>query len=829
MSYSYDKFLRPITSSDKSIKILDNTNDIKYTIDPFVIINVAVTNNILRISLKSLKVILLDFSTSNEAKISLIRIQEQIDILTNKVPILIDKDIQNYIQSQIEQVGIIIGPTGPTGSTGPQGLTGSTGSADRYFATSSTTFQVPVVGEYVELSTQEDLAYSSAQSIVIYSDLPNLYNSDYEIDGTYFVGQIDYYDSETGDMSLVTTFSSGSGTYSFWYLNLSGMVPDTVTSSVPLDLTNLTTDIIPAVDSLYSLGTSASQWKSLHVSGQTIYIGGVPLSTDGNSLFVNSINLGTTASPLILSANNDTLLLNGTGSIGPTGSDGLQGPMGPVGPTGSQGVQGPIGPTGTDGLEGPIGPTGADGLQGPVGPTGSQGVQGPIGPTGSDGLQGPMGPTGPTGPDGLQGPIGPIGPTGSDGLQGATGATGPQGIQGVTGSNGIITSLNFTQSNANSISGVTTTGTIIVSSTITSTGLPIQLIATGDANPTSTTGQWCQLQLYRNSTAIGKIVQAESSAQNENIPYALNFIDTPGVGTFTYSVRPVTINGTWQFGEVTGNHLTIVELGGVQGLTGPQGTQGIQGVTGSQGTTGATGPQGIQGATGSQGIQGATGPADNTIKRYAYWAPYISTDPSGMGATYIAPNATNDGENGIQLTNTNTGGQNGLINWSSSSIDWTKDFRMSAVVYLSTYPTGTVGDGFVLYAGTTAVVNTVYANSADNGLKFRLFTYDGVAAPHQSGASFWLGTTKSTQGKTGNSAFLGIWARYTVEVCNDRVSNKRMAYAYFQNDINYGGKWPLAAMDVTSWVPTGNNFGFYCSTGAARSSQYISTILFEAL
>lgn len=65
MSYSYDKFLRPITSSDKSIKILDNTNDIKYTIDPFVITNVAVTNNILRISLKSLKVILLDFSTSS--------------------------------------------------------------------------------------------------------------------------------------------------------------------------------------------------------------------------------------------------------------------------------------------------------------------------------------------------------------------------------------------------------------------------------------------------------------------------------------------------------------------------------------------------------------------------------------------------------------------------------------------------------------------------------------------------------------------------------------------------------------------------------------------
>jgi hypothetical protein len=100
------------------------------------------------------------------------------------------------------------------------------------------------------------------------------------------------------------------------------------------DLTNLSTDIIPAANSVYSLGTSASQWKSLHVSGQTIYIGGVPLSTNNGSLVVNSINLGTTASPLILSAdtnNNNTLIINGTPSIGATG---------PKGPTGNPGPNG---------------------------------------------------------------------------------------------------------------------------------------------------------------------------------------------------------------------------------------------------------------------------------------------------------------------------------------------------------------------------------------------------------------------------------------------------------------------------------------------------------
>ncbi len=81
MSYSYNKFLRPITSSDKSIKILDDTNDIKYTIDPFAIQNVSISNNILKINLKSKRIISLHFSTINEAKLALTRIQIQIDTL----------------------------------------------------------------------------------------------------------------------------------------------------------------------------------------------------------------------------------------------------------------------------------------------------------------------------------------------------------------------------------------------------------------------------------------------------------------------------------------------------------------------------------------------------------------------------------------------------------------------------------------------------------------------------------------------------------------------------------------------------------------------------
>jgi hypothetical protein len=220
----------------------------------------------------------------------------------------------------------------------------------------------------------------------------------------------------------------------------------------------------------------------------------------------------------------------------------------------------------------------------------------------------------------------------------------------------------------------------------------------------------------------------------------------------------------------------------------------------------------------------------STATRYAYWAPYISTDPSGMGATYTAPLALNDGENGIRLTSTAAGG-NGRINWNSPDIDWTKDFRMSAVVFINnTDPGLTTGDGFILYAGANSTFDNIYGDSNDNALKYRLFTYSGAAAPlHVSGSSFWLGQTKGTQGRADCLNSIGTWANYAVEVTTDRITNKRVAFAYIQNQVNYGDKWPLAAMDVTSWTPTGNNFGFFCATGAAKQDLYINSISFEAI
>lgn len=128
MSYSYDKFLKPLSSSEKNIKIIDNDNNLIYTIDPFSINNTSVASNLLKINLKSDRIITINFSTLNESQIALTLLRQQIDVLIIKTPFLIDKDVENYINSISIGATGPEGPVGPTGSQGQDGLIGPTGS-----------------------------------------------------------------------------------------------------------------------------------------------------------------------------------------------------------------------------------------------------------------------------------------------------------------------------------------------------------------------------------------------------------------------------------------------------------------------------------------------------------------------------------------------------------------------------------------------------------------------------------------------------------------------------------------------------------------------------
>jgi hypothetical protein len=97
MVYRYNFFLKPLAEGDTTVQIVDNNGIVKYSIDPFSIINIFVKNNIININIKGNK-ILINFSTANEAKISLPLLQERIDKLKTKIPNFIDKKVENYIK-----------------------------------------------------------------------------------------------------------------------------------------------------------------------------------------------------------------------------------------------------------------------------------------------------------------------------------------------------------------------------------------------------------------------------------------------------------------------------------------------------------------------------------------------------------------------------------------------------------------------------------------------------------------------------------------------------------------------------------------------------------
>lgn len=99
MSYSWDKFLKPLSATDTNIQVQDNNGVVIHTINPYAVLNVLINNNIVKISLKSGKVIAIPFSSMNESKMALPRIKQLIDSLNRKTPLFVSNELKNYVNS----------------------------------------------------------------------------------------------------------------------------------------------------------------------------------------------------------------------------------------------------------------------------------------------------------------------------------------------------------------------------------------------------------------------------------------------------------------------------------------------------------------------------------------------------------------------------------------------------------------------------------------------------------------------------------------------------------------------------------------------------------
>ena len=97
MSFSYDKFLRPLTPTDNEIRIFDNDVNLIYNINPYQISSSIISGNLLKINFRKGKVISIPFSSLNEAKLAIVSFQSQADELITKEPIFIDQQVKNYV------------------------------------------------------------------------------------------------------------------------------------------------------------------------------------------------------------------------------------------------------------------------------------------------------------------------------------------------------------------------------------------------------------------------------------------------------------------------------------------------------------------------------------------------------------------------------------------------------------------------------------------------------------------------------------------------------------------------------------------------------------
>ena len=100
--------------------------------------------------------------------------------------------------------------------------------------------------------------------------------------------------------------------------------------------------------------------------------------------------------------------------------------------------------------------------------------------------------------------------------------------------------LNYKIGNLGQVSA-SATGSTLQSASITTSGYPVQVTVTGDAEPVGS--GWHRLQIYRDSTAIGQILHVQTTTGGVNMTVAMSTIDTPVAGTYTYSVKIVGTNG----------------------------------------------------------------------------------------------------------------------------------------------------------------------------------------------------------------------------------------------------------------------------------------------
>ena len=464
----------------------------------------------------------------------------------------------------------------------------------------------------------------------------------------------------------------------------------------------------------------------------------------------------------VVTPDNTTITVDGTGTISAVS---IAGPTGPSGAAGPSGATGSAGPPGATGATGPVGASGPYGSSGPPGPSGAAGPTGATGPAGAS-------ITGATGATGATGPAGATGATGASGATGATGAAGGEYNLSVVSVPGVLAHSLWNGSGNDAPPagwadlGYDTTGwTAALASTVDSNPVsgatPIWRTALPTVITGSPPGEWCLFrELFSLPAATVSTATLKCAADagldvylNGTEIYAGAAID-PVVTLHTVSVD-VSLFGTSNvlavYGKDDGGQGRPTDYAGVMYTL--QVTVAIGGVgpSGPAGPSGATGPAGPGAAlaaaeTGSLSITIPAG--DATATGGVVFSPALSPAPTVLVSS-------SDGTLIASVENVTTSGFDARL---TASVPEAPGVSQTATVYWvadsgtgSTGPAGATGPaGPSGPAGATGASGAAGTNGTNgtNGSSGAVGATGAAGAAGATGAAGPAGATGPT-GSTG--------------------------------------------------------------------------------
>ena len=289
--------------------------------------------------------------------------------------------------------------------------------------------------------------------------------------------------------------------------------------------------------------------------------------------------------------------------------------------------------------------------------------------------------------------------------------------------------LNYVEADATNLT-VSSGQPTLVSASITTRGYPLLISVSGSASPGSVAASGVRnmsVEVLRGATSFSDNFDMDGLDSDAALPFSFTTTDTPAAGSYTYNVRPAqTSASTWTWQRV---HITIVELTGAVGPTGPAATPNYL----------------ING--GFEFWQRGTSSTTNSVYIADRW---LHSRSAGTHTVSQSTDVPNGADVQYSLSFASTSGTAATITQRIESVN-SLHFAGQSVT-LSVWAKSTVGTGALAWS-------TAYPTVINN----------------------WAAETADTSGTFAGSMVVGDWTRYTATFTANALATRGYAIKIFRN------------------------------------------------